>query len=680
MHGNVYLCLEQDDACSTHHGGYFMASRSSKMGKITIARAMAGFGMFLLTAIAFIAAQNKWTIDELKIGSPQYGDIIEIKDLVADILPPNLFIVEPYLQARILQNEPGKLEEIKKTLARLEATYRQAKQAWIERLELHGTINKEIADEILEKSAAPAERFWDEIDKTFLPAIERGDTAAVTESMSRLSATYEVHYSWIVGVVPKLSTAQQETEAKIAEDVASKIFQNLTIIGVIGLMVAGLLVAAIVFVIRPLKVMTACMRRLAESQFEIKVPFETRSDEVGQMARSVEVFRQNGLEAIRLRQQQEETRAATESEQDKRRAEDEKISHERAVMAEMIGEGLMKLSTKDLTYRVSNMPEAYHKLQDNFNAALDQLEEAIQAVAGNTETINTGTQEISSASDDMSRRTETQAANIEETAAAVAEITATVQKTAAGAQQARDVVAGTKEEATRSSDVVRQAIAAMSGIEKSSQQINQIIGVIDEIAFQTNLLALNAGVEAARAGDAGRGFAVVASEVRALAQRSADAAKEIKSLLQTSRSQVEEGVKLVGETGTSLDQIVERVAQVNTVVSEIATNAQAQAVGLKEVNTAVGQMDQTTQQNAAMAEESTAATRTLAGQSQELASLVAGFTTRALRSVLPQRREAHQAARADTPHRPAPPAAAMPAAAPKKRVANGADADGWAEF
>ncbi|MEQ1520027.1 MAG: HAMP domain-containing methyl-accepting chemotaxis protein [Aestuariivirga sp.] len=608
-------------------------------GYITIARAMAGFGVFLLAAIAFIAYENKATIEGLKIGSPQYRNIIEIKDLVADILPPNLFIVEPYLQARILQSEPGKLAEIKKKLAELEAVYRQAKQAWIDRLEGHVAISKEIVDEILEQSAAPAERFWEEIDKAFLPAVERGDMAVATESMARLAADYEAHHSFIVDVVPKLSAAQQETEARVADDVASKTFQSLTIIGVIGLLVAGLLLAAIMLVIRPLKAMTAVMGKLAEGQFEIEVPFEKRSDEVGQMAKAVEVFRKNGLEANRLRQQQEETRAAAEREQAKRRAEDEKTASERAVMAEMIGKGLTKLSTKDLTYRVSNMPEAYHKLQEDFNSALDQLEEAMQAVAGNTDTINTGTQEISTASDDMSKRTETQAANIEETAAAVAEITATVQQTAAGAMKAREVVAGATEEASRSSEVVRQAIDAMNGIEKSSQQINQIIGVIDEIAFQTNLLALNAGVEAARAGDAGRGFAVVASEVRALAQRSAEAAKEIKALLQTSRGQVEQGVKLVAETGTSLDRIVERVAQVNTVVTEIATNAQSQAAGLKEVNTAVGQMDQTTQQNAAMAEESTAATRTLAGQSQELAAIVAAFTTRALRAVLPQRQD-----------------------------------------
>jgi methyl-accepting chemotaxis protein len=205
------------------------------------------------------------------------------------------------------------------------------------------------------------------------------------------------------------------------------------------------------------------------------------------------------------------------------------------------------------------------------------------------------------------------------------EITATVKRTAEGATHARTVVAAAKLDAETGGEVVGKAIVAMNAIETSSQGITQIIGVIDEIAFQTNLLALNAGVEAARAGDAGRGFAVVAQEVRALAQRSAEAAKEIKVLIATSTTQVSAGVDLVAQTGKALERIVNQVAQINGVVGEIAASAQEQSSGLQQVNVAINQMDQVTQQNAAMVEESTAASHALAREAQDLARLIGRF-------------------------------------------------------
>jgi methyl-accepting chemotaxis protein len=256
---------------------------------------------------------------------------------------------------------------------------------------------------------------------------------------------------------------------------------------------------------------------------------------------------------------------------------------------------------------------------------VDKLQTAMTVIAANALGIRGGGEEISAAADDLSRRTEQQAASLEETAAALDEITATVKKTADGAKAANAVVAAAKGDAEHSGDVVRKAVEAMSAIERSSSQISQIIGVIDEIAFQTNLLALNAGVEAARAGDAGRGFAVVASEVRALAQRSATAAKEIKALISASGQQVAAGVDLVGETGKSLDRIVKQVAEISAVVTEISASAQEQSVGLAQVNTAINQMDQVTQQNAAMVEQSTAASHALSQEAEELARLVAAF-------------------------------------------------------
>jgi methyl-accepting chemotaxis protein len=269
---------------------------------------------------------------------------------------------------------------------------------------------------------------------------------------------------------------------------------------------------------------------------------------------------------------------------------------------------------------------ALEPLRRDFNTVVDRLHASLSGIANNAMTISSGAEEVATASDDLSKRTEQQAANLEETAAALEEITATVRKTAEGTKNARQLVESTRLNAERSGAVVTEAIKAMDGIETSSKQVTQIIGVIDEIAFQTNLLALNAGVEAARAGDAGRGFAVVASEVRALAQRSAEAAKEIKSLIAASTEQVSVGVRLVSQTGRSLSEIAKEVKEIAQVVTEIAASAQEQSTGLEEVNTAVSQMDQITQQNAAMVEESTAASHSLNAEGRSLQAELAKFT------------------------------------------------------
>ncbi|MDX7953551.1 PAS domain-containing methyl-accepting chemotaxis protein [Lichenihabitans sp. Uapishka_5] len=291
-----------------------------------------------------------------------------------------------------------------------------------------------------------------------------------------------------------------------------------------------------------------------------------------------------------------------------------------------IGTGLERLAKNDLTQPIKRpFSPAFEKLRTDFNIAHENLRATVRLIAQSSEEIRSGASSIGQAAADLSRRTEQQAASLEETAAALDEITATVRKTAEGASHARAVVSTAKSDAEQSSVVVGRAVKAMTGIETSSQQIGQIIGVIDEIAFQTNLLALNAGVEAARAGEAGRGFAVVASEVRALAQRSAEAAKEIKALIAASAQHVGSGVQLVGETGHSLQRIMAQVTEINAVVTDIAASAQEQSTGLDQVNTAINQMDQVTQQNAAMAEESTADSKSLAQETEELANLVGRF-------------------------------------------------------
>ncbi len=388
----------------------------------------------------------------------------------------------------------------------------------------------------------------------------------------------------------------------------------------------------------PVAAMTGAMRRLASGDNSIAVPAEGRKDEIGQMAAAVTHFKEAALEKIRLEAEAASQRQAVESERAANEDEKAEVARSDAANFAVLNEALDRLAAGDLTYRITAQFSAKaESLKANFNAAVERVQEAMKAISVTTHAVSSGADEIASASDDLARRTEQQAASLEETAAALDEITATVRRTASGAKEASSVVATARGDAQRSGEIVSQAVTAMTAIEGSSQQVSQIIGVIDEIDFQTNLLALNAGVEAARAGEAGRGFAVVAQEVRALAQRSADAAKEIKILISTSTQQVGAGVSLVGQTGEALQRIVDQVASIDALVNEIAASANEQSTGLAEVNVAVNQMDQVVQQNAAMVEEATAATHALKNEAGELASLVSRFKVGAGASGAPER-------------------------------------------
>ncbi|MFQ8434048.1 methyl-accepting chemotaxis protein, partial [Amaricoccus sp. W119] len=335
-------------------------------------------------------------------------------------------------------------------------------------------------------------------------------------------------------------------------------------------------------------------------------------DPAGKVTRVVKVVSDvTGAETERLGAI--ETRAAMEA--------------ERARVVGQLSAGLAGLADGDLTIRIAEaFPSEYETLRANFNGAVETLEAAVAAVVVASGSIRDESLRMTQAADDLSHRTENQAAALEETAASLEQLTASVRAAASGAEKASQDVAATRRSAEESGRIVRQAVDAMSEIEKSSQHISQIIGVIDDIAFQTNLLALNAGVEAARAGEAGRGFAVVASEVRALAQRSSAAAKEIKALISTSSQQVGRGVELVDDTGKALRVIVESVAGITSLIADIANSSREQSVGLSEINTAINQLDQVTQQNAAMVDDSTTASHAMKSEAEALAGLVAQFT------------------------------------------------------
>ncbi|ADM09831.1 methyl-accepting chemotaxis protein McpD [Parvularcula bermudensis HTCC2503] len=322
----------------------------------------------------------------------------------------------------------------------------------------------------------------------------------------------------------------------------------------------------------------------------------------------------------------------TESERARRQAaiRDEKVSRDQRKVVEALKEGLSRLSAGDLTAKITEeFPDEYVEILENYNLAIEKLNATLSDIVVNSRSIDQSTQEVNQAADDLSKRTESQAASLEETAAALDEAVKSVADTAETAGQANQIVEKTSNDARNGGEIVKNAVHKMGEIEASSSEISQIIGVIDEIAFQTNLLALNAGVEAARAGEAGRGFAVVASEVRSLAQRSSDAAKEIKDLITTSSRHVSDGVSLVGQAGEALGRIVEGVSDVTAMVTKISAAAKEQSRGLAEINTAVGQMDEVTQQNASMVEETTAASHQLRQMASSLASSLAAFNTSA---------------------------------------------------
>ena len=438
----------------------------------------------------------------------------------------------------------------------------------------------------------------------------RSNRKSLNEEMNRMSDAY-VKYS-------DAAAGQAEIwRARVAEVALTSCLTPL-----VGMLIGVLIVLRNLS--RPIDLLKASILGLADDRLDDPIRGAGGKDELGVIASAVEGFRHRLIYARKAQSEHERQRRLDE--QEMREKETQAIAREREIILNSIGVALTKLAEQDLTYRVNDqLPEAYASLKTSYNSAIAKLEEALRSIKTSSLGVHAGATEISGAAEDFASRTEQQASSLEETATSLSQVTAAVTRAATGARQANAAVEATRADAHKSGEIVARAVTAMGNIESSSRQISQIIGVIDEIAFQTNLLALNAGVEAARAGDAGRGFAVVASEVRALAQRSSSAASEIKQLISASSQLVVEGVALVGETGKALTRIAGKVADINKVVGEIATGAQEQAAGLNQINTAVAQIDQATQKNAAVAEEASAASRALSDESHTLDRLIGQF-------------------------------------------------------
>ncbi|QKV19613.1 methyl-accepting chemotaxis protein [Oricola thermophila] len=584
------------------------------------------FAAGIAVVFVVLSALANYRTAVTSIGSDDYRRIAEGKALVADILPPTSYVIEAYLAIIQASQEPWNRDKHF-------ATYRAQKDAYYAQLKNWETLDlpESLRKLIVIDSPTVLDRFWIEAENNFFPKLENSGgiglgAAEINQSLGVLKERFLEHKAIVVRAseeaISYLASVEEQSESR--KQLIGWIHHGVTAVSL--LLIAGLLFWAGRAVVRPLVNIAGYTADLAHGRTEADVPYVHRGDEVGLIARALTVFRQVTADKLAA-----ESEAAAE----RRRMEDVKAQAdaERAARAErtnravaLLGDALNRLSEGDLDCRIEEaFDDELETLRTDFNLALARIAEVLGEIAAAAGTIEAGTREIVSASDNLSRRTEQQAASLEQTAATLDEITVTVEKSSEGAENTRRIVHAARQDAEQSEEVVGRALEAMSGIEKSAAEINQIISVIDEIAFQTNLLALNAGVEAARAGDAGKGFAVVAQEVRELAQRSAGAAKEIKQLIARSSDQVSAGSELVNATGETLHRIAGQVVEIASVIDGIANGAREQSAAIKQLNAAVGEMDGTTQQNAAMAEQATASSQSLSREAERLAALVALF-------------------------------------------------------
>ncbi len=621
---------------------------------MTIQRASRIGSIAILALILLASIVSAFAINKIRYGGDLHQKNIQLHDFRADILPPPAYLVEPFMEANLLASYPSNADDHIASLNKQREAFLDRNSHW-EKSDLNADLQTGLETTAQKDGVA----FWREIDERLIPAVKSSNEDATRASMNRLLEIYRSHRTAIDSLVEGSEEAQGVLEASSS----STIWFTTAILFIALASIIGAIFYGVHWLNRnalaPLSETGQTMQQLAAGNLEAGRTDVHRDDEIGSMTRSIEVFRQSLVT-------------------DLDRAESQKH------VVETLSGALNRLAEGDLTYRIGDsLKGGDKKIAESFDASAGKLSSMIGEVHASASSVKTGSDEIRAASDDLATRNEQQAASLEETASSMGEVTELVKKSADNAKAAQNAMTDTHKQAEDGGEVVKKAVDAMASIEKSSEEITQIIDVIDGIAFQTNLLALNAGVEAARAGEAGKGFAVVANEVRALAQRSAEAARDIKQLISNSTAQVGEGVNLVGETGTLLEAIVGQIGKVAGQVNEIASMSASQANNLDQVSQSVSAMDQMTQQNAAMVEESTAASRNLSDEAGRLSVLVKQFRTSADASSeggFGAQLEAKSAPfRSQTPSRTQP-STSYPASNGNLALATDIDDQDWSEF
>lgn len=589
--------------------------------RISISTAVTATGLALIAGVLLTLLTGAEALNRLKVNGPIYEDIIYSKDLIADILPPPLYVIESYALANESTLHPDTLTVNAPRVKVLKEQYEERRAYW-KTTRLPDVLKTKLLDDVLVKG----DDFWREMLGVTLPALQANDRDAIVASLSALRIKFHRHEAAVNELVEMGNVFGKEKEAYAASQTG--LLQGASY--GLGIFLILLCIASTLFTrrraIRPLNDMTNAMTKMADGDLKEEPPHLARQDEIGAMAKALAIFRDAGLSKRRLESEAEEARQLSDRERQERERERLADADALRFAVEQLGGGLSQLANGDLS-RSLDQPfhPRFETLRKNFNESISTLRLTLRDVLSETDHLNRQGQELRGGADNLARRTEQQAAALEETAAALDQVTSTGKASVERIEDARTLVKDARNAAVHSSQVVGKAISAMQRIETASGEIGSIIGAIENIAFQTNLLALNAGVEAARAGEAGKGFAVVAQEVRELAQRSAAAANEIKQLVAKSGQEVAGGVDLVQSTGTVLAEIEAIVSRIDLNIDSIATAAREQSVGLSEINTSVNTLDQMTQHNAAMVEETNAATQNLAEAARTLASLAGRF-------------------------------------------------------